>query len=90
MDTEHKTVPSMQTRTMMTAFKTMMGDQNYMILNALRHKAENKEKEREVTEQDNTQEDATAGPSRAQDIGGWPQPVILQQTDGVASSTPSP
>ena len=42
---------------MMTAFKTMMGDKNYKILNALRHKAENKEKEREVAKQDNMLED---------------------------------
>ena len=37
----------------MTTFKTKMGEQNYKILNALRHKAENKEKERVAA---NTQE----------------------------------
>ena len=70
-----------------------------MILKALWHQVENKEKEREVAEQEKTQEDnsagpsraqdAPAGPSRAQDAGGLPQPVILQQTDGMARSTPS-
>ena len=53
----------MQTRTMMTAFMAMMGDQNYMILKALWHQVENKEKEREVAEQEKTQEDNSAGPS---------------------------
>ena len=85
---EYNMAPCRQTRAMMTTFKTKMGEQNYKILNALRHKGENKEKEQEVAEQDNTLEstaaspsraqDGPAGPSRAQDAGGRPQLVFLQ------------
>ena len=47
---EYNMAPCRQTRAMMTTFKTKMGEQNYKILNALRHKGENKEKEQEVAE----------------------------------------
>ena len=55
---QHNTAPSRQTRDMMTMFKTKMGEQNYKIFNALRHKAENKEKELyEEDEKDNINSD---------------------------------
>jgi hypothetical protein len=40
----HNMASSRQTRDTMTTFKTKMGQQNYNILNALRHKAENEER----------------------------------------------
>ena len=92
VDEPHNVATSRQTGETMVIFKTKMGLQNYVILNALRRKNE----QRVANTQDSS---AATGPSGAENVSAVadqapeaearPQPAMMQQIDGTASSMPS-
>ena len=88
IDEPQNVATSRQTDKTMAIFKTKMGLQNYMILNALRCKDEQRvANTRSAAAGPSGAQNMSAAADRAPEAEARSQPAMMQQIDGTASST---